>query len=74
MNLDTLKGSWREMTGKIKQKWAKLTDDDLKGVEGNVDEIKGRLRKVYGYSKEKAHQEFEDFRSSLDRQQEKKFQ
>lgn len=62
MNMDTIKGRWTELKGKIKQEWSKLSDDDLKGVEGNMDEISGRIQKVYGYTKEKAHQEYSSFK------------
>ena len=66
MNTTSLKGTWKEMAGKIKQKWAKLTDDDLKAVEGNAEELQGRLQKTYGYSKERAQKEFEDFKKGID--------
>lgn len=62
MNMDTIKGRWTELKGKIKQEWSKLTDDDLQGVEGNMDEISGRIQKVYGYSKEKAVEEYSAFK------------
>jgi hypothetical protein len=42
MNRDTAQGQWNQLKGKIKQKWGKLTDDDLKRAEGKGDEIVGR--------------------------------
>lgn len=48
----TLKGSWNEAKGKLKQKYANLTDDDLLFEEGKEDELFGRLQKKTGESKE----------------------
>jgi uncharacterized protein YjbJ (UPF0337 family) len=47
-----MKGNWNEMKGKIKQKWANLTDDDLKYEEGKEDELYGRLQKKTGQTKD----------------------
>jgi len=62
MNKDIIKGNWNELKGKIKQQWSKLTDNDLDGIEGNIDEITGRIQKVYGYSKETAKSEYDAFK------------
>ncbi len=61
MNTDVLKGKWKELKGGVKEKWGKLTDDDLTQVEGNEDKLIGLLQKKYGYSKEKAQEEYEQF-------------
>jgi uncharacterized protein YjbJ (UPF0337 family) len=61
MNADVLKGKWKELKGGVKEKWGKLTDDDLTQVEGNEDKLIGLLQKKYGYSKEKAQEEYEYF-------------
>ena len=47
-----MKGSWNETKGKLKQKFANLTDDDLLFAEGKEDELLGRLEKKVGKSKE----------------------
>lgn len=52
MNKEIFKGKWNEVKGQLKQKWGKLTDDDLTVIEGKHDEIYGRLQKHYGYSKD----------------------
>lgn len=54
MNASIFKGQWNEVKGKIKQKWADLTDDEMLKIEGNNDEIYGILEKRYGYAKEEA--------------------
>ena len=52
MNKLSFKGNWNEIKGKLKQKYAKLTDDDLTFAEGKEDELLGRLQKRLGKSKE----------------------
>jgi uncharacterized protein YjbJ (UPF0337 family) len=47
-----IKGDWNITKGKLKQKWAKLTDDDLQYVEGNYDELLGRVQKRTGETRE----------------------
>jgi uncharacterized protein YjbJ (UPF0337 family) len=54
MNEEILKGNWNEIKGKLKQKWADLTDDELLKIEGNSDELYGILQKRYGYAKDEA--------------------
>jgi uncharacterized protein YjbJ (UPF0337 family) len=53
------KGSWNEVKGKLKQKYARLTDDDLKFAEGKDDELLGRLEKRLGKTKEELRMEIE---------------
>jgi uncharacterized protein YjbJ (UPF0337 family) len=52
MNKLTVKGNWNEVTGKLKQKFANLTDDDLLYSEGKDEELLGRLQKKLGKTKE----------------------
>jgi uncharacterized protein YjbJ (UPF0337 family) len=53
------KGSWNEVKGKLKQKYARLTDDDLTFAEGKDDEFLGRLEKRLGKTKEELRMEIE---------------
>ncbi|MDP3436486.1 MAG: CsbD family protein [Bacteroidales bacterium] len=55
MNTTEAKGKWNETMGKLKQKFAILTDDDLMLAEGKEDELYGRLQKKLGKSKEELH-------------------
>lgn len=52
MNILNIKGNWNEMVGKLKQKYANLTDDDLLFAEGKEDELLGRLQNKLGKTKE----------------------
>ena len=51
MNWDQIAGQWKLSTGKIKAKWGKLTDDDLKVVEGNRDQLSGKIQERYGLAR-----------------------
>ena len=61
MNSTTMAGNWKELKGKIKEKWGKLTDDDLKVIEGKQDQLAGILEQRYGYAKEQAQKDAENF-------------
>lgn len=61
MNEHILKGNWNELKGKLKQKYGKLTDDDLTVIEGKHDEIFGVLEKHYGYTKDQIKKDLETF-------------
>jgi uncharacterized protein YjbJ (UPF0337 family) len=56
-----LKGNWNEVKGKLKQKYADLTDDDLTYIEGKDDELLGRLQKRLGRSKDEIRREIESY-------------
>ena len=60
MNEDILKGKWLEIKGSVKEKWGKLSDNDLGEIEGKSEKILGLLRKKYGYIREKAEPEYQD--------------
>ena len=60
MNADILKGNWNETKGKLKQKYADLTEDDLQYVEGKEDELVGRIQKRLGVGKEEAEKIIRD--------------
>lgn len=66
MNWDQIKGDWKQMTGKIKEKWGKLTDDDLTTIAGKKDQLVGKLQERYGYEKAQAEKELDNFSSALD--------
>jgi uncharacterized protein YjbJ (UPF0337 family) len=61
MNWDKIEGNWKQFTARIKQKWAKLTDDDLALIGGKKDELLGKIQERYGYAKDRAEQDVDDF-------------
>jgi uncharacterized protein YjbJ (UPF0337 family) len=56
-----IKGNWNEIKGKLKQKYAQLTDDDLTFAEGKEEELLGCLQQRLGKSKEEVRREIEEF-------------
>ena len=54
-----IKGNWNELKGKLKQKYAELTDDDLKFAEGKEEEMLGRLQQRLGKTKDDLRKEIE---------------
>jgi uncharacterized protein YjbJ (UPF0337 family) len=63
MNRDEAAGKWMQFKGKIKEQWGKLTDDDLKKLEGNQDQLAGRVQERYGIAKEEAERQVRDFQN-----------
>ena len=59
MNQDILEGKWKEMRGQVREWWGKLTDDDLEQAGGKADQLIALLQQKYGYTREKAEQEFD---------------
>ncbi len=61
MNWDQVEGKWKEMKGSVKQKWGKLTDDDLNYINGSRDQFLGRLQQRYGIAKEQAQEQLDSW-------------
>ena len=65
MNWDQLEGKWKQYAGKVKEKWGKLTDDDLDVVGGRRDQLIGKIQERYGIAKEAAEVQLDEFVSGL---------
>ena len=59
MNWDQIQGKLKQTKGSIKQRWAKLTDDDITFMSGSRDQFVGRLQERYGIAKEEAEKQIE---------------
>lgn len=57
MNEDILKGKWTQFKGKARQKWGKLTDDDVDQVQGRAQELIGRIQERYGLARDEAERQ-----------------
>jgi len=64
MNWDQISGNWKQFKGSCKERWGKLTDDDLTVVAGKRDKLAGILQERYGYAKEEAEKELDEFSRS----------
>lgn len=69
VNKDTFEGKWNQVKGSVKEKWGKLTDDDITMIRGKRDQLLGKLQERYGYAKDQAEKElatWEKTSSSID--------
>ena len=66
MNWDRIEGNWKQFSGKVRQQWGKLTDDDLDVIAGHRDELSGRIQEVYGISKDEAEEQINRFAGTLE--------
>ena len=66
MNRDILKGNWKELKGKVRERWGELTDDEIDQIAGEREQLVGALQKHYGYAKEEAEREVEEWSESPD--------
>jgi len=65
MNSDQLEGKWKQVKGEVREKWGKLTDDDILVVGGRRDQLIGRVQERYGMAKEVATKEVDTFLKHL---------
>ncbi len=61
MNWDVVKGNWKQLKGKARVQWGKLTDDDFQQIKGNRDKLVGKIQELYGKSKDEAEREVDAF-------------
>jgi uncharacterized protein YjbJ (UPF0337 family) len=61
MNWDTIKGDWKQFSGKVKEKWGNLTDDDLAKINGQREQLEGKLQERYGIAKDEAKKQVDDW-------------
>lgn len=62
MNTDRMDGAWKQLKGKIKEQWGKLTDDDLDRAEGKWDQLSGTIQSRYGRTRDEVEAELKSFR------------
>jgi len=66
MDWNRVEGDWKQMKGSVKERWGKLTDDDLTVIRGRRDQLEGKLQERYGYAKSQARKEIEDWYRSTE--------
>jgi uncharacterized protein YjbJ (UPF0337 family) len=66
VNWDRIEGNWKQLKGKVRQKWAELTDDDFELIGGKKDELVGKLQERKGIAKDEAEREVREWSKSLD--------
>ena len=65
MNWDQMEGKWNQVKGSLKERWGKLTDDDLEIIAGNRDRFIGKLQERYGIVREEAQKRADEFVASV---------
>jgi uncharacterized protein YjbJ (UPF0337 family) len=58
---DVLKGNWKQLKGSIQEQWGELTDDEVDQVQGETQQLVGLLQEKYGYTKQEAESEIDEF-------------
>lgn len=65
MNWDQVQGKWKQYKGQLRTKWGKLTDSDLDVIEGNRQQLVGKVQEYYGLTKEAAETQIDEFVRNL---------
>lgn len=61
MNWDTIEGNWKQMKGKVQEKWGKLTDDSFDVIGGKREQLAGKIQEAYGITKDEAEKQIVEF-------------
>ncbi len=65
MNKDIIEGKWTEVKGAVKQKWGKLTDDDLAEINGNREKLAGKIQQNYGLARDEVEKQLKDWEKDI---------
>jgi len=65
MNWDRIEGNWKQMMGKAREKWGKLTNDDIEVIGGRRDQLVGRIQERYGITRDVAQQQADEWAEAL---------
>jgi len=61
MDWNRVEGNWKQVKGKVKEKWGKLTDDDLTTINGSRDQLEGKIQERYGIAKDQVKKDIDDW-------------
>lgn len=67
MNQDIFDGNWKQLKGKVREQWGRLTDDDLDKAAGKRDQVLGKIQERYGIAKDEAERQLKDFEDVYNR-------
>jgi len=65
MNWDRIQGNWKKMSGKVRERWGDLTDDDIEKIAGKRDQLVGHIQDSYGVAKDEAERQVREFEAGL---------
>ena len=63
MNWDRIAGNWKQMKGALKERWGKITDDELDQLSGHRDKLVGKIQERYGVNKDEAEKQVNEWES-----------
>lgn len=66
MNMDQLKGKWKQFTGSVQERWGELTNDEIDQINGEREQLVGKIQERYGKTKEEARDEVDEWLDSLE--------
>jgi uncharacterized protein YjbJ (UPF0337 family) len=61
MDWNRVEGNWKQLKGKVKEKWGNLTDDDLTAINGQRDQLEGKIQERYGRAKDQVRKDVDDW-------------
>jgi uncharacterized protein YjbJ (UPF0337 family) len=61
MDWDRIEGNWKHLKGKIKEKWSRLTDDDIAAIDGRRETLEGKIQQRYGFAEDYVRKEVDDW-------------
>ena len=61
MDWNRVEGNWKQIKGKVKEKWGDLTDDDMDKIAGRRDQLEGKIQERYGITKDQVRQDVDDW-------------
>lgn len=65
MNWNQIEGKWKQFSGRVKERWGKLTDNDLTAINGQREQLAGILQERYGWAKDQTERQIEEFLQTL---------
>ncbi len=66
MNKNEMEGKWKQMKGRVQEKWGKLTEDDIDQIKGRREVLVGKLQERYGHAQDRAEEEADEFFENLE--------
>lgn len=65
MDWDRIEGNWKQFTGKVKEKWGDLTDDEVDQIDGKREQLEGKIQERYGCAKDEARRQVDSWLGSI---------
>jgi uncharacterized protein YjbJ (UPF0337 family) len=65
MDWNRVEGNWKQLKGKVREKWGNLTDDDLEKIKGNREQLEGKIQERYGIARDNVRKEVDDWLKTM---------